>query len=33
MTLYMCDYDWSSGSFVFKQIDRSIYEKNPEIFG
>jgi hypothetical protein len=18
MTLYMCDYDWSSGSFVFK---------------
>jgi hypothetical protein len=19
MTLYMCDYDWSSGSFVFKQ--------------
>ena len=19
MTLYMCDYDWSSGSLVFKQ--------------
>ena len=40
MTLYMCDYDWSSGSFVFKQkqshfhANRSINLcKNPEIFG
>ena len=41
MTLYMCDYDWSSGSFVFKQKqshfhpNRSInlMKKNPEIFG
>ena len=43
MTLYMCNYDWSSGSLIFKQkqsrfhddrsIDQSISEKNPEIFG
>jgi hypothetical protein len=30
MTLYMCDYDWSSGSFVFK-LKQSHFHPNRSI--
>ena len=31
MTLNMCDYDWSSGSFVFKQKQSHFHPNSREV--